>query len=521
MALRELLAEFGIQVDDKQLNRANEKLDSFVDRVQKVGGAVLGAFAVRQIYQFAEGVAHTIDQIDDTATALGISAEAVQTWGFMADAAGDSGEELLNMMGRLQVQAANTKDATSGAGKAFAELKVKTHDANGRIKEADQLMSDVAEAIAEVKDPAKQAGLAVEIFGRQGRQLLPFLKGGSAGINQMKKEFKELGGGFDAEAIEKGGEFQHQMARVKVMVDGIKNAMVKGLFPVLSFVADKAATIGGWFARMTKNTDLFRNALVVLGIYLTPLALEMAAAFAPVLLAGAALAGIVILVDDIITMFQGGKSVIGETLDKLFGKGTSANVVREVKDAWVEVKQAFVDMWPYVKQVYEALKWIVEHTVQVSGAIGDKLGRDRNREIEQTARETGAIKRGRGGLTFEQNATGENARSYLEALNRGDDMSKWQPPNLAKGISRDDVVEAVQKWIPLIQTDARYAQFQPQTYGPTPQPPAEGDIHVTVQGSTNMAEHELKRAVRDGVRDAKQQSNRAAKYNLSQAGQKQ
>ena len=344
-------------------------------------------------------------------------------------------------------------------------------------------------------------------------------------VRAMREEFELLGGGFDEEAIEKASEFDHSLAKIHVVVDGIKGAIAKGLLPVLSYVADKAAAIDGWFVRMTKNTNLMRNALIVLGAAITPLAYEFAAAFAPVLLAGAALAGIVILVDDIVTMFEGGQSVIGDVIDDIFGKGQSADAVTEVKNAWVEVKQAFVDMWPAVKQVYEAMKWIVEHAADIGGIIGDKASQFANSVDEATGTGRFAnMKRGRGGLTYEQNVAREQAGRMIDAQNRGENFQLSEVPASFKGHEKEFLSD-VQKWANVLgaqQQTAVVGSMSMMTGVPFQQAAPAGDtisVAVSVQG-TSVTKPEIQDAVEKGVRAAKQNSNRAAKHVLTQVGQK-
>lgn len=517
MALREMLAEFGIDVDTKQLDHANEKIEGFIGSLKKTAMAVAGAFAVKEVFEFAEQTAHAIHQVEATAAALGISTQATQEFGYAANAAGMETGELLNMMGRLQVTAANPAGA-----KAFKAIGVDAKDANGHIKSADVLLEDVAEGLKKTEDPAKRAAAAVALFGRQGRVLLPFLIRGKAGIEAMRKEFGLLGGGFDEEAIEKSAEFEHSMAKVKVVVDGIKGAIVKGLFPILGWLADKAAAIGGWFVRMTHNTNAVRNALIMLGVVLLPLAASIAtalwAAFAPLIPAALAVASVYLIFDDLITLFEGGHSLIGKLIDKAFGKGTSAKVVQDVKDAWVEVKDAFVDMWPYVKKVYDALKWIVENTVGIAGALGGAIGDTAAQATNNATEQEGAAKN-KAGITT--NAIGQNAKAYLDAKQRGEDVSNFHVPNIPKGMTAESALAATMAIVPQVNRgDAGFAQFQPR--GAPQNAPAGGGDTITVQiaGSTGMKEHEVKRAVADGISEARQRRNRDAKHVVSQAGQK-
>lgn len=522
MALRELLAEFGIEVDTKQLEHAHEKVEAFVEGVGKVAKAVGAAFAIKEVFEFAEGVAHAIHQVSATAAQLGIETDTVQEYAYAANAAGMSSEMLLNSMGRLQVSAAKAAAGGKEASEAFSKLHVSVKGANGEIKPADQLLDDVAEGVSKITDPAKQAAYAVALLGRGGRQLLPFLKRGSEGMREMRAEFKALGGGFDEEAIEKSEEFEHSMAKIKVVVDGIKGAIVKGLFPVLGWLADKAAAIGGWFVRMTKNTNAVRNALILLGVALSPLAIQMAIAFAPILLAAAAATALYLAFDDIVTLFEGGQSVIGDQIDKIFGKGQSAKVVESIKQAWTDVKDVVKELAPYVEKVVNSLKDAESWVAKQAGEAGDWAARYDIKQYEESGESTHLINgkgvsRGIGGHTYEGNAIRRQATLKTEADANGQPFHPTEVPAAYKD-KQDEYMQRIATFAARLE---RGEVVLPGQYGPLNSATGTGDnINVNIAGSTGMKEHEVKRAVADGISEARQRRNRDAKHVVSQAGQK-
>lgn len=516
-ALRELLASFGIEVDTSKLEEANEKINKFTERLEKVGKSVATAFLIKEAFEFIEGVAHAIHQVEATSAALGITTQATQEFGYAANAAGMETGELLNMMGRLQVTAANPAGA-----KAFKVIGVDAKDANGHIKSADVLLEDVAEGLKKTEDPAKRAAAAVALFGRQGRVLLPFLIRGKDGIEAMRKEFGLLGGGFDEEAIEKSAEFEHSMAKVKVVIDGIKGAIVKGLFPVLGWLADKAAAIGGWFVRMTKNTNAVRNALILLGAALSPLAIQMAIAFAPILLAAAAATALYLAFDDIVTLFEGGQSVIGDQIDKIFGKGQSAKVVESIKQAWTDVKDVVKELAPYVEKVVNSLKDAESWVAKQAGEAGDWAARYDIKQYEESGESTHLINgkgvsRGIGGHTYEGNAIRRQATLKTEADANGQPFHPTEVPAAYKD-KQDEYMQRIATFAARLD---RGEVVLPGQYGPLNSATGTGDnINVNIAGSTGMKEHEVKRAVADGISEARQRRNRDAKHVVSQAGQK-
>src|SRR5262245_13939690 len=102
MALREILAVFGVKVETTQLEKANQKIDEFRDGLAEVAafaGAGIGAAA---LVKFADHISEIGDQLDKSAIRLGISTNAVQELGFAAEQSGADAETLT--MALLQLQ---------------------------------------------------------------------------------------------------------------------------------------------------------------------------------------------------------------------------------------------------------------------------------------------------------------------------------------------------------------------------------------------------------------------------------
>src|SRR4051812_49032470 len=97
-ALREILAEFGIEVATENLEHANRRVENFIDKLKDLAKVAAGAFAIKEIFEFAEHTAAAINVIESTATALGVSTEAVQQFGYAAAASGNNVDLVLNSL---------------------------------------------------------------------------------------------------------------------------------------------------------------------------------------------------------------------------------------------------------------------------------------------------------------------------------------------------------------------------------------------------------------------------------------
>ena len=82
-------------------------------------------------------------------------------------------------------------------------------------------------------------------------------------------------------------------------------------------------------------------------------------AFAPVILTvgliAAGVAAVILIVEDLIVLFNGGESVIGEFIDTLFGLGSAQAVVEQAKRDWESFLGVLSDVWEVAKGIGEAL----------------------------------------------------------------------------------------------------------------------------------------------------------------------
>lgn len=381
MALRELFAYFGIDVDTKKLEKADKQVDGFWDKLQKLGPALAGGALGAATFAFAEHISEIGSAIEDNSKKLGISTDAYQEFGYAAKATGASVEDFAGSVLVLQDKIAAAASGNEEAGKAFAALGVKVKDANGHIRDSEAVWLDGAEAIFKMKDPAKQTAAAMDLFGRGGRNLLPLLKQGTAGVEKLRKRFKELGGGFSEAAVAASDDFGDALDDLVVVSTSAKGSIAVVLLPVLQRLVEFVTKVSSAFLGWVKNSSAVETAVGALAVVLGVLAVKAAIIAAPVLAAAAAFATLFLLVEDIVTLFQGGESVVGEFIDKLFGVGTAAEGVKLLKDLWVDFKDALVASLPAIREVFDKVKWLVEKGLKAYGAvlkagarIGDGLG---------------------------------------------------------------------------------------------------------------------------------------------------
>lgn len=386
VALRELLASFGFEVDSSALKTADAAvkkmavsmrglvssaketgerttkglgMQDLVKAVQGFGAAWAANALVQRVAGFARELEHVGSELQDTSAQLGVSTVALQQWRYIAGQSGASAQAVSNGLAYLQRNAVAAANGGKAQAAVFQRLGVSIRDASGNIRPASDLMLDVGVGISRLGDDASRTAVAMQLFGRGGRALIPTFAQGEEGIRKMREEFEALGGGMSTEAVDAADEYGDAITRIDTAMLSLRSRIGVSLLPVLAWLADRMAFTVGWFSKATKGGHELEVGMGLLGLTAARAAWRFIAAWAsalwPVAAAAAAIGVVVLVVGDLVAMFQGKKSVIGAFVDELWGIGTTKQVVTDLTDAW----DGFV----------MTLEWIGEKISEIFGKV--------------------------------------------------------------------------------------------------------------------------------------------------------
>ena len=329
--LRQVVALFGVQWDKSAQKQVSNGIDGLANQLQGLGKWVASAFAVHQVKHFVETTIQVGDQIQKAAIRIGISGDELEQWNYIATRSGVSAETLQFAFAKMQRSAFLAANGTKINAAAFRALGVSVKDSSGQLKKPNQLFIETADALSSIENPTQKVAVAQAIFGRGAAQLIPLINEGASGIEELKKRFEEIGGGFAPEFFGHAEEAQDAIEDWEASLTSLKSAVIISILPSITRFFSSIATGVGQFSKMIAHTNAAKAALLTIGSITTVLALKLAAPFIlPTLL----IAAIILLVDELITTFEGGDTIIRRFIDGMFGVGTTANVVLTLKQAW-------------------------------------------------------------------------------------------------------------------------------------------------------------------------------------------
>lgn len=327
MIVQELVNRLRVVIDRRSVSaadRAQKRMQRSAERTRaafsRLAGGLAAAFAgqalVGQIRQFVDET----DKIAKTAAKIGVATDALQELQFAAQLTGVPTNALNMGLQRFTRRAAEAAKGGGSAKDAFHQLGISLRDANGDLKASESLMEEVADGIASIQDPSEQVRLAFKFFDSEGVALVNTLRGGSAALRDMREQARATGGVLSTSTLQQSEAAADAMLRFDFVLRGLKAQFAAGILPQLTNAIDK-------IGELVAKTRIVKVAFGVLGAIAGALAAKMLLPFLPAILAVGAL---IAIVDELIALFRGERTVIGDFFSDLLGEDRW----NEIVDGW-------------------------------------------------------------------------------------------------------------------------------------------------------------------------------------------
>lgn len=436
MILKEVIARFGVDFDTRKLEEGDRKVNTLTSSLKTFGAVLIGGAVVNGIRNFTRELVEATDLIDKTSLSLGISAKELQAFQFSAELSGVQMRLLNRAMSIIQQRALDASRNVKEATKNFNDLGVEVRDgATGEIKKLPDLMLSLADGFKKIESPTKRVGVAMKLFGESGRVLVPFLSQGSEAIKDLNAQFEELGGGFDDDAIKAGAQAADEMAKFNVVMASIKSRIIKAILPAFQAFRHMLATTYGSLNRLTGEVDVAQVVTVAFGTALIPIVKVLLPTFIKMLsfllTPAAKIIGvfvlIVLIIEDLIVAFQGGKNVISEFFQEFFGWDILP-LLDAIAKAWATFTGSLAGSGRFIRSIFESLIGFMFETAsvvsKVAGTIAGLFGDNEvSRAIKQFSKVSGQ-------------KAGEFEQSSQEAFNEGITRSSKRIAENLKGVEQ-------------------------------------------------------------------------------------
>lgn len=216
--IEELVTLLGFEVDKKALKEAEAAYSNLKNVALGVSAAFagIGVAAVAIVKDtIAAGAAAY-----NTAQRLGTTVEGLQELQIAAQLADVDAGSLTSALEKLSKAAYEASQGEKEQSKAFADLRIKVRDSKGELKTSDVLFSELADRMEKIPNAGKRVSLAMGVIGKSAGALIPLLRQGSAGIEELRARARSTGAIISAEDAKNADELEDSIDLLTTTVKG-------------------------------------------------------------------------------------------------------------------------------------------------------------------------------------------------------------------------------------------------------------------------------------------------------------
>lgn len=212
--------------------KAESGFSGLKDKAALAGAAI--AAAATAVVAMTKASIDAADAASDNAQAAGTTTENYTRMAYAMRFGANGAADLDGSMKFLNKSMFDAANGSAQASMAFDRLGIAYTNTDGSLRDSTEVMLDVAGKFSTMKDGAEKSALAMDIFGKSGAEIIPFLNQGREGISALTDQADRLGVTLSGDVANAAGQFNDNIEVLKGAAQGFGNQVMKGLLPALN-----------------------------------------------------------------------------------------------------------------------------------------------------------------------------------------------------------------------------------------------------------------------------------------------
>lgn len=251
----------------KRLKGFSGNMRRFANQVRKHWKAVslvLLAVAAAMVKVMKQAVAYGV-QLDEMAKQASITTEEFSRLAYAAEQEHASLETLTKIFPILTKYMEYSRMGMMTYKREFDKMGIGVTDATGKLKSTYHVFLEMADYYSKAEDKTKALAIAVTLLGRRGAEVIPLLRLGRKGIEELGDEAERLGVVMSQETAAKMKKFDDAMVRLKTALKGIGIKITEELIQPLEIFANRLDKVN-WGEIGKGVAGIFSTLKIVAGI---------------------------------------------------------------------------------------------------------------------------------------------------------------------------------------------------------------------------------------------------------------
>lgn len=196
----------------------------------------------------------TADDLNTLSKVTGINTRELQMYAAQADLVDVSVEDMAKAHQRLKKSMASSSSA-----KYFEQLGVQTKNADGSLRDANEVFNDTIKALGKMENETERDAVAMALMGKSANNLNPLIEDGGRTYEKVSKMMKKYGlEPVSQKDLDRANEFNDAIDTIKLLITQavqIVGTKIAGyLVPVMDKLVKKVAKFAEWLGGLSGET---------------------------------------------------------------------------------------------------------------------------------------------------------------------------------------------------------------------------------------------------------------------------
>lgn len=227
--LSDIAGKFGIQIPEGASQALNGMMSFSSGSVAVLGAAVAAVTAmvaaVKKLNEMTLEAATNADDLLTQSMTTGLSTKTLQELKYAEQLIDVSVDTITGSLTKLTKNIAAAGEGNKKMAEAFADLGVSIKDADGNLRDAEDVFYDVIDALGGIENQTERDAAAMELLGKGAQELNPLILQGSDALRALGEEAEAAGYILDESQIQKLGEVDDAYQKMQKEIEATKQLL--------------------------------------------------------------------------------------------------------------------------------------------------------------------------------------------------------------------------------------------------------------------------------------------------------
>lgn len=237
----------------EQFKEVGGKIEKAGQSLQEISAAAAAVIAAIGALTVKSG--QWADDLNTMSKKYSLGTDELQKYSAAAELVDVDVETIAKSHLKLEKSMSSAAKGTGSNAEAFEKLGVEVTDANGELRNSDEVWQDVIKALGSVENETERDALAMQLMGKSAADLNPLIEDGGETYENFAKTLEKYDLDFvDQETLDQANEFNDALDTMKavglVALQNLGTQLAAYLAPALEQVVDWVGQFANWLTNL-------------------------------------------------------------------------------------------------------------------------------------------------------------------------------------------------------------------------------------------------------------------------------